>query len=150
MRPLPFLALFFAALAMASPVEENINESNDPVIPLDEARCGPGYEPCLTVWDQRPAPSTGIMHWLLPLEMPAKSSRPRMSKRKYHCAILIMTFLLMWLLTLRRPVTGGTAVVERTFQIITRSAAYKKVREDPRIEKGKCHEQDSGLFEDYW
>lgn len=49
MRPLAVLALFFAALAIASPVEENDNEPNDPVIPLDENRCGPGYEPCLTV-----------------------------------------------------------------------------------------------------
>lgn len=47
MRPLAVLALFFAALAMASPVETN--EPNEPVVPMDTNRCRRGYDRCIAV-----------------------------------------------------------------------------------------------------
>lgn len=47
MRPLAVLALFFAGLAIASPVEDN--KSNEPIPPMNEARCRRGYERCIAV-----------------------------------------------------------------------------------------------------
>lgn len=54
MRPLTALALFLAALALASPVDEQngLNQPivpNDPVLPPDEDRCRPGYDQCVAV-----------------------------------------------------------------------------------------------------
>jgi hypothetical protein len=51
MRHLAVLALFLAAVAMASPAENK--ESNEPVVPLEEDRCRPGYERCIAVRENR-------------------------------------------------------------------------------------------------
>lgn len=48
MRPLAFLTLFLAALAVASPVDEQY-ELNEPVLPQDEDRCKQGYDECIAV-----------------------------------------------------------------------------------------------------
>lgn len=54
MRPLAVLALFFAALTLAAPVDEqnDPNEAivpNDPVFPPDLDRCRRGYDQCVAV-----------------------------------------------------------------------------------------------------
>ena len=54
MRPLEVIAFFFAALALASPVDEQ-NELNQPIVPTDpvlfpdEDRCRRGYDQCVAV-----------------------------------------------------------------------------------------------------
>lgn len=48
MRPFSFLTLFLAALAVASPVDEQ-NELNEPILPPGEDRCKQGYDQCVAV-----------------------------------------------------------------------------------------------------